>query len=357
MMKAAHIYPIILLLLATQAVAQGQATPQGQWVQKEVSYDWPGIEGLTQQMSFGFFVTPQSRVVRQAVSRNGQVYNADPNTGIVVFDDVYPVRRLTFSVHVQFNQNYYRVVISEKGSQKSKVIDGFLALSDEEILAEIISLSKSDKARESNAQMDVSDFGLSRAILFAAHSYDIPVKLFTALVYQESKFSVGYTSGDIRGLAQVSYDFAVQECEHAYFKSDDFLARVNKNAQIRPNKDTWDSVQDNLLYGAAYLRFLYLDGFNRLAKSSQKSLNISQHEYWKFVLVFYNAGIGEGLRAMRAAYAEELKLGQAIVWKPAFEAELAKDKSEEYQKEKRNYARSIYFYIERLTNGDRNLRQ
>ena len=306
-----------------------------QWQWKTVSYQWPKLEGIDVQVSLGFLVNPEKNVIQHAVYRYGQVVGLTSQRGSLSYTENWPATNYQYTTQVHFDGNHYQI-ISTHNDGASLETRGILPLTEEEIVTEVIRLSKNDTAITNNASLHVNDLELARTIIFAAKSYDIPLGLFIALIYQESKFDAGDHSGDIQGPAQVSLTYAIKDCENIYFKSRDFKARLQRDSTIKPQKADWNQYGDNLLYGAAYLRHLYIIAHGNMPE-------IEETELWKFLMVWYNFGMGDAQNTWE-------KAGKPTRWNKQFATLLPED-------EKRNYSGGIFFYFSRLMAGEQDLRQ
>ncbi len=307
-----------------------------QWHWKEVNYQWPKLESMVVKVFLGFLVNPQQNVVQHAVIHGERFLGYPDERGNLAFSEEWTALNYHYVTEIHFEGSHWQITSTLKETSESRQVQGILPLTEEEILAEIISLSKNDAAIANNERLTVSDSELARTILFAAKSYNIPVALFTALIYQESKFDVGDNSGDIQGPAQVSLTYAVEDCENYYFESEDFKSLLQRDKTIRPRKADWNFYGDNLLYGAAYLRHLYL-----IAHSNMST--IEEAELWKFIMVWYNFGMGDAQTTWKSA-------GKPTHWNKKF-ADLLPEG------EKRNYSGSVFFYFSKLSVGERDLRQ
>jgi len=312
---------------STPTITQG--TLQWLWQWKEVIYSWPKLEGMNQKVYLGFLVSPQKTITHHTAVHEGKVLGFVGNEGTLTFTNEWPTLNYHYTQLIQFQGQQWIITSTLNETKESTThIQGILPLTDTEILSEIIEISKSDTA--------ITHPDLAKAILFAAKSYDIPPLLFTALIYQESKFNISDQSGDIQGPAQVSLTYAVEDCEEVCFQSQDFLIRYQKNSAVKPSKKLWNRYDQNLLYGAAYLRHLYLTAHENMPQ-------IEEAELWKFLMVWYNFGKGDAENSWISA-------GRPTQWNKQFAQLLPEG-------EKRDYSGSIFFYFSKLTAGERNLRQ
>ncbi|MBI2608596.1 MAG: hypothetical protein HYW47_03230 [Deltaproteobacteria bacterium] len=353
-------------LQQTDVVYTTLLNPKIEWKWRPVKFTlpWPDGEGLLQTSYIGFLVKNESEVLAHAIFNNNGIYDSRMIEGPIRFQEHWKPLGYQFNVLVETDRNYWHITVALLGHEGVvSSITGFLPLTQEEKIEEVILLSKTQNAADTNTAQNVSDKQLAQAIIFAARSYDIPLHLFVALLFQESRFNVAPYQPDsqFQGIAQMGKDTAKEELDNKYFAikegrflSRDFQLRYQNadgtfNANIKPSEKKWIQYQNNLLYGAAYLRFIFEK--TKTAESECYMPGISQEEMWKFVLVFYNLG-------HNGTYQRWIDAERPNHFNKSFVDQLPLIEEVNHDiYEKVNYAASVYFFKTQLDNKEPNLIQ